>query len=217
MRIDLVVSLIFFWFIFSFSSLYAVGLGLALPIGFGTTDYEQYKADAINGGINFVFDNNVAKRSIFNYRLNFGIEFCNHDYSYEISYYDPYSDSYYNQQYNKDRVVIRIVTDHSLGFGIIRSSSIRLWMGPCLRIGFSYIPWDESGYTYGAGITPLGINFNMGEVFTLGLEIGYLYNVDSYSNPIEYNEDGNISSGINNMVVFKLSILFRIRDRYDIF
>jgi hypothetical protein len=61
------------------------------------------------------------------------------------------------------------------------------------------------GFVAGAGLTVLGLNFNMGPVFTLGLDAGYLFDVDIYDNDV----------GFNHMFQVKLSVIFRIADRYD--
>lgn len=197
------------------SSLFAGGLGIAFPFGFGTTDYDWYEADANHFGINFVFDTNVAKRSVFNYRLNFGVEFFNHEYDY--GYSDPWGEYSYYYSYSHEGV--RIVTDHAFGFGIVKSRVVRLWMGPNVRFGF--LAGDEAGITLGGGITALGLNFNFGPVFTLGLEAGYLFNADIYFDSIDeidtYYDYDTIDSGLNNMFVVKLVILFRINDTYDDF
>ena len=80
MKKSLLSSLVVGCIILFSSTLFAGGLGIAFPFGFGTTDYDWYEADANHFGINFVFDTNVAKRSVFNYRLNAGVEFFNHEY-----------------------------------------------------------------------------------------------------------------------------------------
>ena len=206
------------------TSNYAAGLGIAFHSGFGQTTYNDFDADASQFGINFIFDTNVSKNNIFNYRLNFGIEFFNHDFTYEYSYYDYYYGMTFYDYYDGSFDGLRIVTDHTFGFGIVKSSVIRLWMGPNVRLGF--IAGDNAGITLGGGLTILGLNFNMGSVFTLALEAGYMFDADIYFDSIyneiynynagswfEYNED----SGLNNLFVAKLSFLFRIHDTYEDF
>lgn len=43
-----------------------------MPVYLGTVDYDQYECDVSNIGINFVFDTNLSRNSLFNYRLNAG-------------------------------------------------------------------------------------------------------------------------------------------------
>lgn len=215
MKKSLILSAVFS-FIFLFNgSVFAAGLGIAFPFGSGTTDYDLYEADASRFGINFVFDSNVANNRVFNYRLNAGVEFFTHDY--EEEYYSSYYGYYDYYSYSNEG--IRIVTDHTFGFGIVRTSVVRLWLGPTVRIGF--VSEDESGITLGAGLTALGLNFNFGPVFTIGLEAGYLFNADLYFDDVAYEEDyyyeDSSSTGLNQMFVVKLSFLFRINDTYDDF
>ena len=211
---------IFSMYVFCFtalfsSSLFAAGLGIAFPYGTGTTDYDIYEADASHFGINFVFDTNVAKQSVFNYRLNFGVEFYNHEYDYSgYDYYYGYS--YYGSGSVEG---VKIVTDHNFGFGILKSRVVRLWLGPNVRVGF--ITGDDTGITLGAGLTALGLNLNFGPVFTLGLEAGYAFSADLYFDDVIYEYNGyydeSSNAGLNNLFVAKLSILFRIHDTYDDF
>ncbi|MEJ2054621.1 MAG: hypothetical protein P8X42_11945 [Calditrichaceae bacterium] len=204
------------------STVMAAGLGISFPSAFGTTKYDNYDADASQFGINFIFDTNVARNSLFNYRLNFGVEFFNHDFSFEYEYfnYDYYITDY--ATYSGTHEGIRIVADNTFGFGIVKSPVIRLWMGPNIRFGF--IAGDETGITVGAGATILGLNFNMGRVFTLALEAGYLFDADIYfdSRYVEFYSyeagtwvEDYSDTGINNLFTIKLSILFRIRDNYE--
>ena len=207
-------SLVMVSFLLIASSLNATGLGISMTYGVGSTDYDLYEADANRIGLNFVFDSNVAMRGVFNYRLNVGAEFFSHEY-YEYDYYHEYED------YSSHVEGIRIVTDHTFGFGIVKSKIVRLWMGPNFRFGF-IVGEDEGGFCVGGGITALGLNFNFGRVVTLGLEAGYQFYADLYFDDVVQNEyefdydsyEGS-STGLNNMFVVKLSILLRIRDNYD--
>ena len=196
-------------------SLRAAGLGIAFRYGVGSVDYDLYDGDASHFGINFVFDSNVAKNSVFNYRLNAGVEFFEHSYDATYDYGYLYTETEYNEG-------IRIITDHTFGFGIVKSRVVRLWLGPNIRFGF--VSADEAGLCVGAGLTALGLNFNFGPVFTLGVEAGYQFYADLYFDDVvsnEYVEDYYLyegsSSGANNMFVLKISILFRIHDTYDDF
>jgi len=211
---------IFGLLILSATILHASGLGIAIPIGFGKTDYDWYKADAIQGGFCFIFDTNVARKSLFNYRLSVGLESFNHDYMYDILIYDWNTDTYVPGQANGERKGSRIVTDHAFGFGILKSSIIRLWMGPTLRFGF--MPGKHPGLTIGVGITALGLNFNLGSLMTVAFEAGYSYALDSYFDPIDtrydydtYYLEDSIDKGLNSMFIAKLSVLIRLHDVFD--
>ncbi len=90
----------------------------------------------------------------------------------------------------------------------------RFWLGPNIRIGF--VAEDIPGICFGGGVTAFGLNFNMENIFTLSLEMGYLLNADIYFEDIDRGDTFQEASktGLNNMFVAKLSILFRIRDNY---
>ncbi len=215
MRTSFISFFIFCLIIIFSTSLYAAGLGIAFRYGTGSVNYDLYEGNTNHFGINFVFDSNVAKRSVFNYRLNAGVEFFEQDY--DVTY--DYGYLYYDTEYNEG---IRIITDHTFGFGIVKSRVVRLWLGPNIRFGF--VAADESGLCVGGGLTALGLNFNFGPVFTLGLETGYQFYADLYFDDVvsnEYVEDYYLyegsSTGLNNMFFLKVSILFRIHDTYDDF
>ena len=192
-------------------SSYSSGIGIAVPAFFGTIDYDQYKCDVNNIGINFILDTNVSKDSFFNYRLNAGIEIFSH----------KYTDSYYNDYYEEIRqekgthTGLRIVTDHNFGFGIITNPSFRIWLGPNVRAGFVSVN-EKIGISLGAGFTAIGANYNIGSLLTLSLEAGYLYSLDFYFLPIDWTpDDYSIIGGLNSLFFTKISILFRTSDEYD--
>ena len=127
MRTSIVSFLVFCFVIIFSNSLYAAGLGIAFRFSSGSVDYDLYDGDASHFGINFVFDSNVAKRSVFNYRLNAGVEFFEHEYDVDYDYGYWYTGTEYNEG-------IRIMTDHTFGFGIVKSRVVRLWLGPNLSL-----------------------------------------------------------------------------------
>ncbi|MEJ2545147.1 MAG: hypothetical protein P8Y99_13855 [Calditrichaceae bacterium] len=188
-------------FVFVMSnSIYAVGLGIYTPYAIGGTDYDDFSTDSDHFGIGFVFDTNVAKRSFFSYRLHVGYESFSHTTEYQYYYFG------YWYWRTIDYEGSRLVIDNTFSFGLMRTRVVRLWLGPMVRVGV--VNTDEvlgDGFVAGAGITVLGLNFNMGPVFTLGLDAGYLFDVDIYDNDV----------GFNHMFQVKLSVIFRIADRYD--
>lgn len=199
--------------------MYASGIGINIPIAFGSVDYEHYEADMIQYGISIVYDTNVAKNKIFNYRLCLGLEYFRHEYEYH--YYLSYDD--YHGWYSDIHKGIRIISDHNFGFAIIKDASFRLWMGPSLRFGFVFE--DVSGVTLGLGLTGIGLNYNIAQAIALSLETGYLLFVDFYSDDIayiEYESPGiysqyvSVNRGINKTFIIKLALIFRINDIYDI-
>ena len=222
MKKSISLSLSFFTILFFNGTISAVGLGITFPYGFGEGKYEQNKVeDASQIGINFVFDTNVAKKSKLSYRLNLGIEYFNHNYKYKSESWDPYG-NYSVTYYHGSQNGLRLVSDHTFCIGIYRSPIVGLWFGPNARLG--YFSGDDSAITWGFGLTFLGLNVNLGRIFTLSLETGYLYNTESYFDDglhIEYSDDpvGRFydeysQTGITKMYVAKISILFRMNDVY---
>jgi hypothetical protein len=198
---------------------YASGIGINIPIGFGNVDYQDYEADMIQYGISIIYDTNVAKNKIFNYRLSLGLEYFRHKYEYHYyrdvdDYYGSYSDTHKG---------IRIISDHNFSFAVIKNTSFRVWMGPSLRFGFVFE--DVSGVTLGLGITAIGLNYNIAKATTLSLETGYLLFLDYYSDDIAYVEYESpsiysqyvsVNRGINKTFIIKVALIFRINDTYDI-
>jgi hypothetical protein len=195
-------------------SSYGSGLGIAVPAFFGTIDYDEYKCDVNNIGIDFILDTNVSKNSLFNYRLNAGIETFTHKYT------DTYYDDFYDELRKEkgSHTGIRIVTDHNFGFGIITDPSLRIWLGPNVRVGFVYTN-SKPGISLGAGFTAVGANFNIGSILCLTLETGYLYSLDFYllqhidTTPDDYF----IYGGLNSLYYAKMSVLFRNEEDYMIY
>jgi hypothetical protein len=117
-----------------------------------------------------------------------------------------------------------LVIDNDFGFGIVRTKSVRLWLGPELRIAF-FTGTDESstGVTQrdvslvGVGIGPvLGVNFNIGSNLSLCLKTAYLFN--SYSGSGEgkqigatYAPDADYKFKENFLLV-NAALMFRIGD-----
>ena len=55
------------WILLSVGFSHGSGLGIGMPAFFGIVDYDFYSCNVKNIDIGFVFDNNVAKNSEFNY------------------------------------------------------------------------------------------------------------------------------------------------------
>ncbi|MBN1534551.1 MAG: hypothetical protein JXA20_17895 [Spirochaetes bacterium] len=167
----------------AYSSAHALGMGAYFTgaIGGGTwlsprgeelstTGYSQ-----LGGGL--VLDTCVARDNVFNYRLSVG--------------YDRYSTEHMIPMETSGTVSMdadRVSMYNNFGFGIVRSESMRFWLGP--QLGIFYSSGSGSGTTYrymmkthnldyemyGASLgLALGLNFNFGELLTLYLEGGARY------------------------------------------
>ena len=192
----------------------AGGLGIFVPATFGNADFSGYSHEENHFGIGFLFDTNVAENHIFHYRLNAGLEFFEHTYP-EFVYDNTLM--YYVESRTDAYALMRIALDNTFGFAVLRTQVLRLWLGPQVRLG--WILGDRSGVTLGAGLTLLGMNFNMGSVFTLSLEAGYRFAGNIYFDTVsDYSYDGtswDSEGSINNEAYMKLSFIFRLGDIYE--
>ena len=210
------IKAIYILILFYSSSLYASGRGFNIPISLGNMDYELYDSDVRYGGIGYIYDSNLAGNKLFNYRMNISFEYFEHLYSYyNFNIYNPQTgeSSYY--KVSGRHKVARLLSDHSFGLGIIKSSSFRYWISPNLRFGF--IGADNLGMTIGTGITFFGLNFNIGSKVSLTFETSYLYNRDlffehissrTYFNGLS-NFEKETNTATSHLLLLKFSILFR--------
>ncbi len=192
----------------------AFGIGIFIPAygsGSGTytntnTDYKTDYDLSYSGGLGIVLDTRVAKKGLFNYRLNLGYYNATHSFGgFDADGYKYYS------------------MDHTFGFGIVKTRFLRLWLGPQLRIAYmnrgeSYDYGTYNEYGLGFGLAPvLGANFNFGKVFTVALDLGYrfsTYAVTAESDTdYDYSTDDYTKSGQNFFI--NLSLIFRMGDYYE--
>jgi hypothetical protein len=97
---------------------------------------------------------------VFNYRLNVG----------------------YERIHEESRSGVEVISNggalsNTFGFGIVRTDTMRVWLGPALRLGFdvrentSGDVWD---FDFGGGPV-VGVNFHLGDRVSIGLTGGYHY------------------------------------------
>jgi len=167
-------------------------------------------------GGSLVFDTAVAHDSLFNYRANFAIQALESDTeSGDIKYKTE---------------GMRFALYNSFGFGVVRTKSIRLWLGPqfgvhyidadttktmpdftIVRIGASYVTMPteskKKSEDNGGGISlgfVLGVNFNIGPTLTLGLDGGGRAFVTGNNTGANAGPEGFVN----------VSVIFRIDDSY---
>jgi len=156
----------------------AAGIG-----GYGFFSYtdlylEDYDTNSDNycfGG-GFVFDTNLSQDRLFNYRLNVGLGWVAIQ---PDSKYDDLVDA-------PGGVAFEII--NTFGFGIVRTSTLRLWLGP--QIGFRYVnidtqiqgnayygesDFDIDRYIFICGAV-VGLNINLEQNFTIGVDGGFRFN-----------------------------------------
>ena len=199
----------------------AAGIGIYYTVGSGTgnwslEDGDDYIEDfydtapmdiEVSGsGYGFVFDTNVAKNKIFNYRLSIGVE--NNEYELDFS---PDDEIIPADAFTEDVDINYFVVDNTFGFAFFKTPAIRIWAGPELKI--AYGNGDSDRYDnitmLKLGIGPVvGLNFNIGKLFTIGVTSGYLFEgVQGYGE----NPDGDDADfdGSNTYFYMNLSVLYR--------
>ena len=174
----------------------ASGLGLYVPVSLGI-DYSgtrtitsitgsDFDVDydgtlGTNLGLGIAYDTNLGADSLFNYRL--GVEYTSIDY---------------DKRYVPDGTNISLI--NTMGFGVFRNETIRVWIGPRLNVAYEWSDGDAgvlgTSSTSGVevGIAPAaGINVNLGSAFTLAFDLDYKFAVQvgstSYSNSISNTVD----------------------------
>jgi hypothetical protein len=200
---------------FQVSESMAIGLGLYGSSGSGSAEWEaessrgdtwDFEKDTEYSSFGFVLDTAVAKDRLFNHRLSLGQEKCNHKLGD-----------------NRDTLELdNFVMVNDFGFGIVRqplgqSGSLRVWIGPELKISFGTGTtdfdrnWDVNLVAVSIG-PAVGVNFNFGSVFTLGLTGGYLsgsFIGRGEDARYDYSED---YTGTESHYFLSLAIIFRIHD-----
>ncbi len=170
----------------SVSTSYSIGLGLYAPLTFGSGyDEIQESSTAIRPwntthsayGIGFVLDTKVADDKLVNYRLNVG-------FSTQSNKFDGINQRYPNGTYatnGYDYDMYKISFDNTLGFGFVRTNFMRVWAGPQIRLGWGVGSGNSNSneftsVQFGLGFAPVvGINFNIGSMFSICGDMGYRF------------------------------------------
>ncbi len=181
----------------------ATGVGFYFSGGYGTADYDleydhdrdySFDSDTNTQGFGFILDTAVLRNSVFNYRLTAGYE--------EVEYDDSYA------------VLDRLALSHTFGFALVRTPFMRVWMGPQIRMTYTYGSDDYIDYRhiYGMGFGfNMGTNFALGRVAVMSLDMGYrtLGQFGSFRD-YYYEEDARGDFvGWEAEAFFKMSFLFR--------
>jgi hypothetical protein len=194
--------------LFSFSPLWAAGVGFYLGYSYNAADLEgspkylpsegtTLVADALTFGIDdlhhgqvgFAIDSAPLRDKFFNYRGNIGLDVATAKLKRGLL--GEESLTFYGLGHKS-----------TFGFGIVRTDTMRLWLGPCLRFFFlftgdhPYDPdyWDDDyddysiGYLFGGGGgLELGVNIRLTQGLCLSISAGYnaLYQTISESDALD--------------------------------
>ena len=156
-----------------------------------------YKVRTAHQGAGFVFDTAVAQDKFFNYQLNLG--------------YDEFTNK--TARSASDLKLGGLMISNAFGFGIVRTGSFRLWMGPEIRLAWPR--GSMSGFDYdffGGGVGPvLGMNFNLPGTVSFVVKAGYQFmhydgKADSSTVYGSYKYDNEIRE---RLLYVNIGILFR--------
>ena len=198
----------------------AAGMGVYIPVSisesaditldsdYGSEDLNfEYKAAA---GFGVAFDSNIGKDKLFNYRL--GLEYMNQ----EIDTVD-------GESCTGDCDFTRLNMVHTFGFGVLRTQTVRLWVGP--RINLAYNSHEETyaneTFTmshFEFGVAPaVGVNVNLGRLVSLGADLDYrfagLAGAWSYEDNFD-SEDNSYSGGVTGATA-RFYVMFRFGETFD--
>lgn len=148
----------------------AFGLGISGGYGAGKAEHTYKQATTYGGDVKYnydtermsigvVMDTNLSKDKLFNYRL--GLSYEAEDFERTGFKYRAHGGC----------------IENDFGFGIIRDDSIRLWIGPELRISYFEKDWGNGVKTSLAevGMGPVvGLNININPGITLAAKAGYM-------------------------------------------
>lgn len=131
----------------------ATGLGVSAgfehtALDFGENGFSDF--DIQNLYLAFMLDTAVNRDKVLNYRAQVGLS---------MSLMDEGGRGY------------GFVTKHTLGFGLHRSDTVRLWAGPTARLAIGTL---EEAFTlsFGGG-AELGLNLRLSDGFALAITTGY--------------------------------------------
>ncbi|MBP7737692.1 MAG: hypothetical protein KA369_17045 [Spirochaetes bacterium] len=162
---------------------------------------ERFVAKSHRADFGLVIDSAVARDSLFNYRLNIGGGFGPVDVKKTgggTNIFGLPISSRGKWHFN----VWDIQMFHSFGFGVVRTETVRLWLGPQLGFGYAGGGYGQVFFKMGPVI---GLNINAGDVFTFFIDGGYRFNVSAAKVP-----DLSIGHG----AFGEIGMLFRISDTY---
>ncbi|MBN2402898.1 MAG: hypothetical protein JXN64_10920 [Spirochaetes bacterium] len=217
-KIMLKYVMLFIFGFFAFSSdLYAIGLGGYITGAGGSYDWtysmREYDETEITVDSNvfklgggFILDTAVAKDTLFNYRLNVGYTALVIDN--EEGVYDIYGWDFH--VYN------------TFGFGLVRTESIRFWIGPQAGLGLYYGEWDVSEDTYDTNSFStfflsiggaIGLNYNISSRFSLGFDGGIRF--ASHSGYGELGDQTYDITGSGAEFFANVCFIVRINDSYS--
>lgn len=166
---------------------HAFGMGFWKSVGDKTSDWTsngvRISSKMEHDDMGITLDTNLAKDSLFNYRLEFG--------KAEVDI-NPFFDSVGGSMEAEG-----LVMNHAFGFGMPITPLLRFWFGPELRITWvdgtvsndPLADLDLFGFGFGAAA---GLNINLPGPLTIGIKGGY--SIMNYTGEGQYPIGGGLYS-----------------------
>ena len=152
--------------------------------------------DAEMWGLGFMWDGNIAVDELMNYRLEVGYRLGERDL-----------DEHSNETVNGFTI------DQTLGFGFFRSSLIRAWAGPSVRLNFDWYgtQGDVDIVDVAIGLGPrVGLNLHLTETLSATTSVAYHYMY--LSELIESRGLNKTIDGPQHIVGVRVGLLWRGED-----
>ncbi|MCK5789127.1 MAG: hypothetical protein KAH32_09010 [Chlamydiia bacterium] len=206
----------------------AAGMGVYVPFSVGDTAELTHDNDQVSftydqtldfksaAGIGFVFDSNIGKDKLFNYRI--GLEYMPEEM--DTSTINGYTSTCGGHDYC-DMSRFNIV--QTFGFGVLRTKMVRLWVGPRINIAWNwrsndydagYYTATESEVAFEFGIAPaVGVNVNLGKLVSLGFDVDY-----RFAGVVgAWEDDGNTGTYSGNVkgATARFTLLFRFGEEFQ--
>lgn len=171
--------------------------------------------------LGILLDTNVARRTVFNYRLETALEYRS------ASWWSEYYDRYYTRPLPDVQVPsLGLALHQTFGFGLVRNPRLRLYLGPSLRLAVlsgSAVPdrvSTKSAPKIGivqveAGAGPeLGCNIHLRNRVSLALSLAYQAQlqyaaVDDPYRPYDGGQTAYGYLGFTSRVSLGVAVLFR--------
>ena len=207
-------------------TLSAAGIGLYVPYSLGDTadvtvtpdnsgsDYDLTTKYKPTPGFGLMFDSNLGKDKLFNYRL--GLEFMNRT----VDTVDGRAVDCSGDECD----MFRFQVVQTFGFGVLRTEMVRLWVGPRLNLGYNY---KSNEYSFGTntnvnfeiGIAPaVGVNLNFGRYFAISADLDYRFAGIAGASTSDSNigsSTTNSYTGSNNGATLRAAAIFKFGEDFQ--
>ncbi len=221
-------KIILTWLISAPMALSAGGIGLYLPYSLGDTmdvtvspdggqEFDQTTKYKPTLGLGLMYDNNLGKDKLLNYRL--GVEWMDRT----VNTVSNGSSSTSCSGSNCDMFRLQVV--QTFGFGVLRTKMVRLWIGPRFNFGYNYQNNEnalltQTNINFEFGIAPAaGINLNFGRYFAISADLDYRF--AGVGGGYTYDLNGGTSvtntySGTNNGATLRAYAIFKFGEDFAV-